>query len=70
LAPKFGILINTFISISQKFGLLQLRPCEKNHIKEDYCIHHRSEESRMWDKALNELGEKVCALHPFICELC
>jgi hypothetical protein len=24
----------------------------------------------MWDKALNELGEKVCALYPFICELC
>jgi hypothetical protein len=24
----------------------------------------------MWDKALDELGEKVCALYPFICELC
>jgi hypothetical protein len=24
----------------------------------------------MWDKALDELGEKVCALCPFICELC
>jgi hypothetical protein len=24
----------------------------------------------MWDKALNELGEKVCALYPFVCELC
>jgi hypothetical protein len=24
----------------------------------------------MWDRALNELGEKVCALYPFICELC
>jgi hypothetical protein len=47
-----------------------LRPCEKNHIKEDYCIHHRCEETRMWDKALNELGKKVCALYPFICELC
>jgi hypothetical protein len=23
----------------------------------------------MWDKALDELGEKVCALYPFICEL-
>jgi hypothetical protein len=45
------------------------RPCEKNNIKEDYCIHHRSEETRMWDKALNELGEKVCTLYPFICEL-
>jgi hypothetical protein len=33
-----------------------LRPCEKNHIKEDYCIHHRSEETIIWDKALNELG--------------
>jgi hypothetical protein len=22
------------------------------------------------DKALDELGEKVCALYPFICELC
>jgi hypothetical protein len=24
----------------------------------------------MWDKALDELGEKVGALHPFISELC
>jgi hypothetical protein len=24
----------------------------------------------MWDRALNELGEKVCALYPFICEFC
>jgi hypothetical protein len=24
----------------------------------------------MWDKALNELGEKVCTLYPFIYELC
>jgi hypothetical protein len=24
----------------------------------------------MWDKALDEFGEKVCALYPFICELC
>jgi hypothetical protein len=24
----------------------------------------------MWDMALNELGEKVCTLYPFICELC
>jgi hypothetical protein len=47
-----------------------LRPSEKNHIKEDYCIHHRSEETRIWDKALNELGEKVCTLYPFIYELC
>jgi hypothetical protein len=43
-----------------------LRPCEKNHIKEDYCIHHRNEETRMWDKALNELGEKVCTPYSFI----
>jgi hypothetical protein len=47
-----------------------LRPCEKNHIKEEYCIHHKNEDTRMWDKALNELGEKICALYPFICELC
>jgi hypothetical protein len=26
--------------------------------------------TRMWDKALNEIGEKVCALYPFIRELC
>jgi hypothetical protein len=25
-----------------------LRPCEKNQIKEEYCIHHRNEETRMW----------------------
>jgi hypothetical protein len=24
----------------------------------------------MWYKALNELGEKVCELYPFLCELC
>ena len=47
-----------------------LRPCEKNQIKEEYCIHHRNEETRMWDRALNELGEEVCTLYPFICELC
>jgi hypothetical protein len=22
-----------------------LRPCKQNHIKEDYCIHHRNEET-------------------------
>jgi hypothetical protein len=47
-----------------------LSSCEKNQIKEEYCIHHRNEETRMWDMALNELAEKVCALYPFICELC
>jgi hypothetical protein len=49
-----------------------LRPCEQNHIKEDYCIciHIRNEETRMWHRALDELGEKVCALYPFIYELC
>jgi hypothetical protein len=46
------------------------RPCEKSHDKEDYCIHHRNEETRIWHRALDELGEKVCALYPFICELC
>jgi hypothetical protein len=29
-----------------------------------------NEETRMWDRALDELGEEVCALYPFICELC
>jgi hypothetical protein len=24
----------------------------------------------MWDKALDELGEKICEFYPFICELC
>jgi hypothetical protein len=24
----------------------------------------------MWDKALDDLGKKVCGLYPFICELC
>jgi hypothetical protein len=37
-----------------------LRPCEQSYYKEDYCIHHRNEETRMWDKALDELGKKVC----------
>jgi hypothetical protein len=47
-----------------------LRPCEQSHNKEDYYIHHRNEETRMWRKALDELGEKVCELYPFLCELC
>jgi hypothetical protein len=24
----------------------------------------------VWHKALDDLGEKVCELHPFLCELC
>jgi hypothetical protein len=47
-----------------------LRPCEQSHDKENYCIHHRFEETRMWHKALDELGKAVCELYPFICELC
>jgi hypothetical protein len=47
-----------------------LRPCEQSHDKEDYCIYHSNEETRMWHRALEELSEKVCALYPFICELC
>ena len=26
--------------------------------------------TRTWYKALSDLGERVCALYPFICELC
>jgi hypothetical protein len=47
-----------------------LRPYEQSHNKEDYCIQHRNEETRMWHKALDELGKKVCELYPFICKLC
>jgi hypothetical protein len=32
------------------------RPCEQSYDKEDYYIHHRNEETRMWYKALDELG--------------
>jgi hypothetical protein len=46
------------------------RPCEQSYDKEDYCIHNANEETRMWHKALDELGEKVCELYPFLCELC
>ena len=46
------------------------RPCEKNQIEDEYCIHHRNEKTRTWNRALDDLGEKVCALYPFICELC
>jgi hypothetical protein len=28
-----------------------LRPCEKSQVKEEYCMHHKNEETRMWDKA-------------------
>jgi hypothetical protein len=47
-----------------------LRPCEQSHKKEYYCIHHRNEKTRMRRKALDELGEKVCELYPFLCEHC
>jgi hypothetical protein len=46
------------------------RPCEQSYNKEDYCIHHANEKTRMWRRALDELGEKVCELYPFLCELC
>jgi hypothetical protein len=46
------------------------RPCEQSYNKEDYCIHHSNEETRMWHKDLDELGEKVCKLYPFLCEFC
>jgi hypothetical protein len=46
------------------------RPCEKSRKREDYCIHHRNEETRTWFRTLDDLGKKVCALYPFICELC
>jgi hypothetical protein len=46
------------------------RPCKQSHNKEDYCIHHGNEETRIWHKALDELGENVCELYPFLCELC
>src|SRR4051812_20946012 len=46
------------------------RPCEKNQTEEEYCITHWNEKTRKWYKALDDLGKKVCALYPFICELC
>jgi hypothetical protein len=46
------------------------RPCEQSHNKQYYCITHGNEETQMWLKALDELGEKVCELYPFLCELC
>ena len=46
------------------------RPCENNKIEEEYCITHRNEKTRMWYRALNDLSKNVCALYPFICELC
>src|SRR5215218_6396226 len=46
------------------------RPCGINQIEDEYCIHHRNEKTRKWSRALDDLGEKVCALYPFICELC
>jgi hypothetical protein len=46
------------------------RPCEHSYNKEAYCIHHANEETRMWHKAIGELGEKVWELYPFHCEFC
>ena len=36
----------------------KLRPCEKNQIEEEYCIHHRNEKTRTWYKALSDLAKK------------
>ena len=47
-----------------------LRPCEKNKIEEEYCIHHRNEKTTTWYRALSDLAKKVCDTYPFICELC
>ena len=47
-----------------------LRPGEKSKIEEEYCIHHRNEKTTTWYRALSDIAEKVCALYPFICELC
>jgi hypothetical protein len=43
-----------------------LRPCEQSHNKEDYCIHHRNEETRMWLMALDELGRFVSFILFFV----
>ena len=42
-----------------------LRPCEKNKIEKEYCIHHRNEKTTTWYRALSDIAEKVCALYPF-----
>ena len=46
------------------------RPCGINQVKYEYCIHHINEKTRKWFRALDDLGKKVCALYPFICEVC
>jgi hypothetical protein len=46
------------------------RPCEQSYNKEDYYVHHVNEETRMWFRALDELGKKVCKLYPFLCKYC
>jgi hypothetical protein len=46
------------------------RPCEQSYNKEDYCVHHANEETRMWYKDIGEIGKKVCELYPFLCKHC
>jgi hypothetical protein len=46
------------------------RPCEQSYNKENYYVHHANEETCMWLRALDELGEKVYELYLFLCELC
>jgi hypothetical protein len=46
------------------------RPYEQSYNKEDYCVHHANEETNTWLRDLDELGEKVCELYPFLCEFC
>ena len=46
------------------------RPCGINQIEDEYCIHHRNENTRGWYKVLRDLGKTICATYPFTCELC
>src|SRR4051794_23323185 len=46
------------------------RPCAKTNNEEEYCKLDKHEKTRTWNRALNDLAEKVCAIYRFICELC
>src|SRR3954451_3205521 len=51
-------------------SMLIFLECINLNNEEEYCKLHKHEKTRTWSRALNDLAEKVCAIYPFICELC
>jgi hypothetical protein len=63
-------LLKVLFLISMLISMEHLDLVERIKSKKIIISTTGMKKTRMWDKALNELGEKVCALYPFIGELC